>query len=60
MQQQQQQDNELQQLVTHRPNEYIWCDFNNTVSLITYVKPGTDLNREWKICLTEPMLLPMV
>jgi transposase InsO family protein len=60
MQQQQQQDNELQQLMTRRPNEYIRRDFTDTVSLITYVKPGNDPNREWKICLTEPMLLPMV
>ena len=60
MQQQQQQNNELQQLVTCQPNEHIQLVFNDTFSLITYVKPGNDPNQEWKICLTEPMLLHMV
>jgi hypothetical protein len=60
MQQQQQQDNELQQLVTRRPNENIRRDFTDTVSLITYVRPSNNPNLEWKICLTEPMLLSVV
>lgn len=59
MQQQQQQDAVLQQMPNRKPNEYIRRQFTDTISLITYLKPGSD-DREWKICLTEAMLLPMV
>ena len=60
MQQQQQQDETLQQRLAAHPNEYVQRQFTDTTSLIVYVKPGADPNWEWKICLTEPMLLPMV
>ena len=58
--QQQQQDNRLQQLAQNNPQVYVSRAFTDTVSLITYVRPGDNPNNEWKICLTQDMLLPMV
>ena len=60
MHQMQQQDAGLQQRRNDRPNEYVIRQFTDTISLITYIKPGADPHREWKICLTEPMLKPMI
>ena len=60
MQQEQQQDAALQQLPIQKPHQYHVRQFTDSISLITYTKPNDNPENQWKICLTDGMLLPIV